>query len=41
MQKKINLSLAAARYIWPVYLNPFANAHANMANQILKNLVKG
>ncbi len=39
-RQKIELSLAAARIIWPVYLDAFSMAQMGMANQLLKKMTR-
>jgi len=38
--KKIKLSIAAARYIWPVGYDPMLHATANMAQKIMSRMIK-
>jgi hypothetical protein len=39
--KKIKLSLAAARYLWPVYLDPYSMGKDMFAQKILGKMMKG
>jgi len=39
--KKINLSFAAAKYLFPVYLNPLEGAKNLYANKILEKMLNG
>ena len=39
-RKKIKLSVVLAKYLWPVYIDPFTAGRDMMANQLLARMMK-